>query len=184
LDFHLCRDPERSQRRIQLPHALYFDSLSAANVRAAVGQVVQLNRKPYIGLNVTLRNSGASQAVIDRGTLTFGSTVLKLVMESVAPAKWVYGDASKNSAPEFTFFAPIIIGKDETRQASLWFEVDTGGAKLFTDSTHSLTLRLYGDEAAEPVATRQFSLTVTATDVSNIYADGRELDTLPVYISH
>lgn len=84
---------------------LYFNFLADPDVTAEVGQVVLLNRKPFVGLNVTLRNSGAEQAVVNRGTLMFNTTELKLVMESIEPATWTYGNPSNDTPAKFTFLA-------------------------------------------------------------------------------
>jgi hypothetical protein len=163
---------------------LYFNFLANANVTIAIGEVAQLNQKPFVGLIVTLRNSGAHQAVITRGTLTFDNLELKLIMQSVEPATWTYAEPPNNTPAKFAFFTPIVLGKDESAEATLWFEADTGGTRPFTDRQHTLTVRLFGSDGAEPVATQQFLITLNATDVSNIYSDALKRDTLPVNITY
>ena len=159
---------------------LYFANLGPAQITVAVGSVAELHPKPYIGLNVSARNSGASEGDITRGTLIYDGKELKLVMQAIERATWTYTDPPTEQPPRFALFAPIVLGKDETSMASLWFELNTNSPLFDTPGRRTLTLNLYGQNLASPAATTTFYINLTKANIDDIYDPNRKTATLPV----
>ena len=161
---------------------VYFNFLSAPTITTNIGSVVLLNQKPYVGVSMTLRNTGAKQAAVTNGTLKFDNWQLGLVMESIEPDSWTLGETPTEIPAKLSFFRPIVLGKDETANTTVWFEADTGGTKIFTNNRHALTLNLFNGVATEPVSTTQFSIELSADNVTSIYTN--TFASLPVNVRY
>lgn len=160
----------------------YFDNIGPAEITVAVGSVAELHPKPYIGLNVSVRNSGASEGDITRGSLIYDGKELKLVMQAIERASWTYTDPLTETLPKFTLFAPIVLGKDQASAASLWFEVNTNSPFFDTPGRKTLTLNLYGQDLSSPAATTTFYIDLTKTNIVDMYDPNRKAATLPVQV--
>jgi hypothetical protein len=160
---------------------LYFNFLSAPTVTAAVADVIFLNSKPFIGMNVTLRNSGATEAVITRGTLLYDQKEFNLLMEATERDLVSYGPTASETPAKYAYFSPIILGKDESKSIDVLFEADAAGAKIFNEAVHTFTLRMFNGARKEPVAQQAFNVTLTADHSSKIYQFPKA--SLPVHVS-
>jgi hypothetical protein len=160
---------------------LYFNFLSKPSVTAAVSDVVFLNKKPFIGLTVTLRNSGATEAIVTRGTLLYDQKQFNLLMEATERDAVSYGASSTETAAKYSYFSPIILGKDESKSIDVLFEADAGGVKIFNEAVHTFTLSMFNGANAKPVAQETFKVALSADDASKIYQFPQA--SLPVHVS-
>lgn len=146
----------------------------------ALGRDVFLAAKPYVGVMVSVNNSGAQTGVVARGSMLFDAHTLELVMMSPQTESWTYGPKRDEIPMRFSYFAPIMIGKAASISSVLWFQRDMGSTRLFTAGRHVLELRLYSDVGAESVAEKRFEISLTDHDVAFLYRKGNEATQLPV----